>query len=245
MKKIEYQENIALQSTELLFLESELTGIGGRTLAYSIDLAIRIIATAALFWYMMVTAGSSTAAKFVITGALLIMNTFYYILLEWLLAGKTPGKYVAGIRVIKRDGTAISLLDSVLRNTLRLADMLPFGYLAGICVMFVDAQNRRIGDIIADTIVVYDRPKHPNLATYLESQLITDKANPLCVVHGVERLGNAERTIVKDLFSRIDKLDPDQRYLILDKFREKIIAKLDVRGSSDPEVILYEIYKKL
>jgi hypothetical protein len=198
-----------------------------------------------MYWFLAIVLGSSTTTNYVAGAVLVLGNTFYYIGLEWLMAGKTPGKYAAGIRVIKRDGTAVSLLDSVLRNTLRLADMLPFGYLAGICVMFADARNRRIGDIIADTIVVYDRPKHPNLLAYLESQLITGEANPLCVVRGVERLGDAERTIVKDLFSRIDKLDPGQRYLILDKFREKIVARLDVQGSSDPEVILYEIYKKL
>jgi uncharacterized RDD family membrane protein YckC len=245
MKKPEYQELIALQSTELFFLESELAGIGGRTLAYSFDLAVRALASLVMYWWIAVTLGSSTTAHIIIGSLLLLANSFYYMLLEWLLAGKTPGKSVAGIRVIKRDGTRISLLDSLLRNILRMTDMLPFGYLTGICVMFLDSRNRRIGDIIADTIVVYDRPKHRDLEAYLESQLLTDEANPRCTIRGVDRLGPTERTIVKDLYARLEKLEPNERHLILDKFKDKIISKLDIQGSGDPEVILYEIYKKL
>jgi uncharacterized RDD family membrane protein YckC len=244
MEKTEDQGLFAIQSTELLFVESELSGIGGRALAYSYDLTIRVIVSA-----IILIAGYSNRSYhsffFIATAFCGAFNFFYHIVFETVYAGKTPGKYFTGIRVIKRDGTRISLLDALLRNIMRIADMLPLGYMAGLLVMFLDRQNRRLGDLIADTIVVYDRPKFHSLAAYLDSQLITAQANPDVVISGIERLGTAERTIIKDLSMRIDKLTAAEKEKILEKFREKIVSQLEVRGTEDMELVLYEIFKKL
>ncbi len=245
MEKTEDQGLFAIQSTELLFLESELSGIGGRALAYSYDLTIRAIVSAIIFIASSYFTRFHHSFFYVAMAFFGAFNFFYPIVFETAWAGKTPGKYFAGIRVIKRDGTRISLLDALLRNIMRMADMLPFGYMAGLCVMLLDRQNRRIGDMLADTIVVYDRPKFRNLAAYLDSQLITAQANPDVVMRGIERLGTAERTIIKDLYVRIDKMSAAEKEIILEKFREKIVSRLEVQGTEDMEVVLYEIFKRL
>jgi uncharacterized RDD family membrane protein YckC len=245
MEKHDDQMRCSIQSTELLFLESELAGIGGRALAYSYDFILRILASTVLFISYGFFFRSSRPLFLAVVVLFSAINFFYYIVFETVFAGKTPGKYLTGIRVIKRDGTRISLLDSLVRNIMRLADMLPFGYMTGISVMLFDRQNRRIGDLLADTIVVYDRPKFRDLAAYLDSQLITAELRPDVVINGIERLGNTERTIIKDLCQRIDSLSEGEKERILEKFREKILSRIEVKGTEDTEIILYETFKRL
>jgi uncharacterized RDD family membrane protein YckC len=245
MEKHDDQVRYAIQSTELLFLESELAGIGGRALAYSYDLMLRAVVTIAFFAGYGLLFRGNRPLLFAVMLLFTAFNFFYYIIAETAFAGKSPGKYLTGIRVIKRDGTRISLFDSLVRNIMRLADMLPFGYMTGISVMLFDRQNRRIGDLLADTIVVYDRPKFRDLRAYLDAQLITAERKRGVVIGGMERLGNAERAIIKDLCQRIDSLSEEEKENILGKIQEKIFSRLEVTGTDDPEVVLYEVFKRL
>ena len=71
--------------------------------------------------------------------------------------GQTPGKRVAGIRVVKESGRPADGAAVLLRNLLRAVDMLPFGYAVGIICMMLNRQSRRLGDFVAGTVVVHDR----------------------------------------------------------------------------------------
>jgi len=79
---------------------------------------------------------------------------FLFALMEWRL-GKTPGKMVAGTRVVMADGRAITLGAAIVRNVLRIIDAIGL-YLVGLIVLAIDGQNRRIGDFAAGTRVVND-----------------------------------------------------------------------------------------
>lgn len=81
----------------------------------------------------------------------------YYILFEMIWNGQSPGKRWMGLRVIKTDGTPITLAESIIRNLVRLVDFLPASYGVGVVAMFIDPQSRRLGDLAAGTLVVFDR----------------------------------------------------------------------------------------
>lgn len=81
----------------------------------------------------------------------------YYILFELIWNGQSPGKRKVGVRVVRRDGTPVTLTESIIRNLIRLIDFLPFAYGIGVIVMFFDGQSRRLGDLAASTLVVFDR----------------------------------------------------------------------------------------
>lgn len=84
------------------------------------------------------------------------LNWGYGVAFEMLRNGATPGKSVLGLRVTHDDGTPVTLRASVLRNLLRFADFLPMAYGAGIVTMLLDPDSRRLGDLVAGTVVVYD-----------------------------------------------------------------------------------------
>jgi uncharacterized RDD family membrane protein YckC len=77
-----------------------------------------------------------------------------FALMEWRL-GRTPGKMVAGTRVVMADGRPVTLGAALVRNVLRIVDAIGL-YLVGLIVLAIDGQNRRIGDFAAGTRVVND-----------------------------------------------------------------------------------------
>jgi len=68
--------------------------------------------------------------------------------------GRSPGKYVAGIRVTDGDGNGPTLVAVLVRNVLRPIDSLPFGYVVGVGWGATDGSGDRIGDTLAGTRVV-------------------------------------------------------------------------------------------
>jgi uncharacterized RDD family membrane protein YckC len=76
----------------------------------------------------------------------------YHSLLEGLL-GQTLGKKLCGITVLKADFTECTLSAGFLRNLMRLVDAF-FYYLAAAVAMAATLKWQRIGDIVAETVVV-------------------------------------------------------------------------------------------
>lgn len=81
----------------------------------------------------------------------------YSVLCEVLWSGQTPGKRALGLRVVRADGTPVTWLPSVVRNLLRVVDILPGVYGVGLVSTLIDAHARRLGDILAGTMVIHTR----------------------------------------------------------------------------------------
>lgn len=83
----------------------------------------------------------------------------YPVLCEVYAGGRTLGKQVLGLQVLRADGLPVRWRESVLRNLLMVADFLPLLYASGLLAMLCDRHFRRLGDIVAGTQVVYrDKP---------------------------------------------------------------------------------------
>ncbi len=77
---------------------------------------------------------------------------FYMVFFEVLLGGRTPGKRIVGLQVVQRDGTPPTFGMSLLRNLLRFAD---FFAALGLLVPLLVPGFRRLGDLVAGTLVIY------------------------------------------------------------------------------------------
>ncbi|RQG94354.1 RDD family protein [Natrarchaeobius chitinivorans] len=87
----------------------------------------------------------------------ILVVTFVYVFLLEGLYGYTPGKYLFGLVVVKSDGSNCTVGASILRNLALIVDQLPFAYLIGLVLILITDENQRIGDLIADTVVVKQR----------------------------------------------------------------------------------------
>jgi len=87
-----------------------------------------------------------------------IIPFVYFIIME-ALQGATIGKMVLGIRVVRLDGSPISWGQSISRNLLRLIDQIPYviPYLLGAILIWTSSTKQRLGDRLADTVVVRSR----------------------------------------------------------------------------------------
>lgn len=83
--------------------------------------------------------------------------TFYDVFFEVFRSGRTPGKRLNGLRVVRIEGHPVGFVTSAIRNVIRPIDFLPSAYLLGAVVILSTRKNQRLGDIVAGTLVVRER----------------------------------------------------------------------------------------
>lgn len=127
-------------------------GVSARSYAYLIDLLIR--------GALLIAIGSALAALSRFGGGLYLILLFalewlYPVVFELLPGAATPGKRVMGLRVVMDSGLPVTPAASLVRNLLRAADLLPFGYALGLLLLLTRADFKRLGDLAAGTLVVH------------------------------------------------------------------------------------------
>lgn len=121
--------------------------IGAFVLDYVLSALLAAVAGVALAFV--------TATQLLFYLGFVVVYLGYFVLLEGKY-GQTVGKREAGIVVVDRYGGPISYEQAAVRNALRIVDGL-FNYVAGLFVMLMNDDKQRIGDKVADTLVVRAR----------------------------------------------------------------------------------------
>lgn len=215
-----------------------IAGPGGRSYAFVVDWHIRVLA--ALAWYLVAlmaflgrldTSGfaalSSPAFTFAATLPALAIYFLYHPVLEILMQGRTPGKRIAGVRLLKRDGSVPGVASLLIRNVFRLIDSLPFAYCVGLVTTMLTPEAVRIGDMAAGTILVYDEAPD-------------DVLNEISGA-AIDRLGLAQAELLHDLLARWRELDP----AIRDELGRKALANVGAPTGSSGADLRAEIEKQL
>jgi uncharacterized RDD family membrane protein YckC len=86
---------------------------------------------------------------------MMLVGYFYHSLLEGIW-GKTIGKKICGIIVLKDDFTTCNISNGLLRNLMRIVDLF-FYYWVAVVSIVATMKWQRLGDIVAGTVVVRDR----------------------------------------------------------------------------------------
>jgi uncharacterized membrane protein SpoIIM required for sporulation/uncharacterized RDD family membrane protein YckC len=194
-------QDLVVDSVTGVELALSLAGPGARCYAFLIDWLIRAILFTA--WYgsaaliyngrWSITAPVTPDTKwfvFVVTPAALIYF-LYHLILEIAMHGRTPGKRIAGLRIVARDGSSPTLGALLTRNVFRLVDSLPVAYGVGLVATLVTPEHVRIGDMAAGTLLIHERTD-------------IDLPAPPPGVEAPRRaaVGTADAEVVHDLLSR-------------------------------------------
>jgi uncharacterized RDD family membrane protein YckC len=191
-------------TTEKVPFTYRIAGMGSRFLAWLIDLcAIVLLFCMGLAIGVVLSLGRQGLGIAVITLWQFVVLWGYFILFEWLWHGQTPGKYLLGIRVIQWRGTEITFFHSAVRNLLRVADSLPIPLplgagLLGFVVAACNREQRRLGDLAAETLVVH----------------VERNVKPILALH--DGRGEADRQRLAFLRQRLGQLDREQKQTLLD-----------------------------
>lgn len=145
-------KNIDITTTQNVTIQYGLANVVYRAIAFFIDFITMGVGVALLF---AVTAWLSPAARDIsIYFTAIPFFVFYSLAFEQLNNGQSLGKMALRLRVVRMDGEKANFLDYVMRWVFRWLDIYSsFGAIAGLGVVS-SANNQRIGDLLANTIVV-------------------------------------------------------------------------------------------
>jgi uncharacterized RDD family membrane protein YckC len=248
-----YADQLNIETPEQVTLRFPIAGVGSRFLAFLTDSVIQGAALFAMFFFFVLIVGSSkklvglagpseTAVKWFIAAAVLfyfLLYWGYYSLFEAFWNGQTPGKRLLKIRVIKDSGRQITLFEALARNLLRVIDMLPSFYLVGVISILCNREQKRLGDLVAGTIVVHERSDEQPLMSH-NSRTFTAalypqpfEAEPVpdgvaLPADRVARLDAADLNVIDTFFSRALDLDLEKRAEIAGRIADWMSAKMQV-----------------
>lgn len=145
---------------EAVTLDLRAARLPSRALALLLDVTVQIVALVALVVIagrLMRTADSAARAAVqlsIVVGVLV----GYPVLAETLFSGRSLGKAALGLRVVRDDGGPIRFRQALVRGLLGFfVDFWVTSGLGAIVSSTVSSRGKRVGDVLAGTLVVRDR----------------------------------------------------------------------------------------
>ena len=162
------EETLVIETPERVALHFALASIGNRFLACAVDHGLQVLAIVMVI-IVFFSVGRferigdwlTEAPKWMQAGLIILAFLIwsgYFVFFEWLWNGQTPGKRLLRLRVIREDGRPVTFWEAMVRNLLRIIDMMPFPfYSIGLVSVFISRRDQRVGDLFAGTAVVRER----------------------------------------------------------------------------------------
>lgn len=236
-----------VRTPESIEFSYDLAGVGSRFLAVTIDLCVQIGITLLLFWGITFAAGpahgpavsplkgpdrAAAGAALAIVIAIMFLIFFgYFILFEALWNGQTPGKKALGIRAVRDGGYPLDWTASMVRNVIRVGEVIAGFYAISVVVAVFSPQNKRIGDLAAGTIVVRDsRIESP-------AALLEEMRAP--VYAATAYVSGEERALIRRFLDRRSDLVDDRRVALAHQLAERVRPRLpqELQSLADEDLL--------
>lgn len=228
----DYHDHLAISTPEAVDVVLDLAGPGTRISSGAIDLLGQLVlaglgglALSALSgpigddWVAVLAAIGGFALLFV-----------YDVAWELLNDGRTPGKALLGLRVVRDDGRRVDGASSVLRNLLRLVE-LPLAYAPGIVMVTLTRRHQRLGDLVGGTLVVRE-PRRTSRALAMPAEGAgTAGVDDLRL--DTAGLTDHDRSTARAFAARHATLDPGERRALATAIAGALRARL---GGVPPDV---------
>lgn len=247
--------NLKVYTAQNVLIELPLANAGVRLVSGILDLLVQGIYLFAFIWILGI---GLVEENIVIQVLIFIPYALYNPICEFLWNGRTVGKYLLKLRVIKANGSAASLGDYVLRWLLRIIDIriglfilifLPdfiqnstdfYGLvvflafplpIAGLISMMATKKLQRIGDIVANTVVVVSKRPFSLEDTILR----TPQENYEPVFKNVLKLSDRDIYIIKNVLDNSEKSKSKKAIFDLTIKAKQI---LEIKENIPPEQLL-------
>ena len=215
-------QTVDIETPELVVVSYTVAGVGSRIAAGLIDLFLCVALLLAVFALAVLVGspvspeemgrdGPSTAWA----AAVVVIMQFailwgYYLLCEGLFDGRTLGKRLLGLRAVRDGGYSVGFAASAVRNLMRIVDLQPlFTYLVGIAGIAISKSGKRLGDVVAGTIVVREAMVRQPVA---RPEPVTEGGPPL---PATTLLTDAEYQLLDRWAARRGSLDAERRAVLM------------------------------
>ncbi len=185
-------EQFQIETAQNISISQNTAHLGERMLAYIIDSFI-----IGVYTILMILLLASLDIDFADMWALYLVlglpAFLYYVLLETFMDGKTVGKSLVHIRVVKLDGSKPNFSSYFVRWILRILDVVISSGGVAVLTILLRGQGQRVGDIAAGTTVISEKkrvsvgdtlfrklpegyvPRFPQVTVFKDSEMQTIK----------------------------------------------------------------------
>lgn len=231
----DYRQHLEVETPEHVVIDYDIAGLGSRSLAALIDSAIVAALILALFIVMALL--STRVGRWLAPVAALSLFSLtwgYFALFEGFRDGQTPGKKWMGIRVIRDTGHPVTVGEAAARNLVRLVDFLPPPYLLGILFVAFHPRGKRLGDLVAGTVVVRDAPTVA-LAADLDAPVAA-------AIDGAPLLSDEEFRVAREFVGRAPQLPREVRLRLATQLAARFADRVPI-GRDDPVAYVRAIWR--
>ncbi len=161
-----------------------------------------------------------SAGIFVLLIVLLLILQFFAELVYFMLwdifgGGRSLGKRLVKLQVVADGGLPLTWQESLVRNGLRIVDVLPTSYFVGLLAMLTLPDGKRLGDLAAGTIVI--RLETPEAAPPLEETVDVDATAFRFDRAQLARIGEAEQALIRQTLRRVEELPSEVASTVLEQ----------------------------
>lgn len=211
---------IDILTTQNVTINYELAEVRDRMFAAIVDLTFMVIALLVLSIFMEYFSSPQVFIYLVY----LPFIFFYHLAFEVLLDGQTPGKKLLGIKVVKLNGAEPGLNDFIMRWAMRPVDVLFSLGAIGIMLISSSDKAQRLGDIVANTVVVKVNPSQRiKLGDILN---IRTSENYTPVYPGARQFTEQEMLLLKEVLDKSRKYKNTAHYQALNEACEAMKQRL-------------------
>ncbi|GLB51630.1 hypothetical protein NBRC110019_06690 [Neptunitalea chrysea] len=208
---------LAISTAQNVNIDFKIVGLGERSIAFFIDFVI-------LFTYMLIVDELMDVSELFdsdwltykgFMGLFLLPAMFYSLYCNILFEGKTIGKMIMKLRVVRIDGTPCHWNHLLVRWVMRLLDIWMFTFSVGVLSILFSEKKQRVGDAAAGTVVISTKNKDKITSTILEDLDLDYEP----VYPNVIQLTDRDAGIIKEVFQLSVK---NADYKTLNMLRERV-----------------------
>jgi uncharacterized RDD family membrane protein YckC len=207
---------LTIVTPEHVHIRLEPAGAGSRFLAILIDSVIVQGASVMLLTILSMMLPRGIARAIFIT-ANFVLTWGWHVYFETQHQGRTPGKRALRLRVIDARGLPVSLYQSLVRNITRVLDFAPVFYGVAAIASLSSTTRRRLGDIIADTLVIRDAQPLSYKGQLAAERRYNSLRTPRVLRLIRHRISLEEREFLLALCLRADRMSAEARYDLMEE----------------------------
>src|SRR5215472_11405631 len=240
-------DELIVETPERVELHFILASVGNRFLAAALDHIIQVVLLVAIILSFAGIEGWSYFSSLGVWAAFTIYWG-YFVFFETLWSGQTPGKRAMKLRVIREDGRPVRFFEVFVRNLLRVfVDFMPLpSYAIGVVSIVFSSQSKRIGDVVAGTVVIKERsseaPSLEEITRVFEAESARAAAAGPAIKTDVGLLEPGEVRAVQAFLRRRFELSPSSRASLAIRIAGPLAGRLGIVDPQMPaEAFLEEI----
>ena len=226
-----------------MLLEFSEAGLGSRSLAFIVDLAVRI----ALLYAVVFVLGAAGLVVGETVVVVLLAATAFAILLVYPVAcetiwnGRTPGKMMVGLRVVTVEGAPVRFRHAAIRAALGVIELIATAGSIAVITALATARSQRLGDLAAGTIVIRERQATPSSRPVFFAP--PPGWEPFAASLDVSRLGEDAYVLVRSYLLRVMQLRQPARHQRADELTRAVAETIGVQlpPGTDPQGFLVTV----